>query len=146
MNTKLLIITFLLISFLAPGTSCKKESSTENLNPPPPYLTERKWVLDTITINPPATYNALSDSEIFLYNAALGWLKNAELTLNTNGMVTTGGNWDFGYNNWRLINNNADIEVALTGGKDTLHSWIADKTHFSYVHLISSFNCTYLFK
>jgi hypothetical protein len=100
-----------------------------------PFLTGRLWTLDTILINPPATYDQLTPDQQRIYDLALGWTRKAELTFNTDGTVTGGGNWDFGYYRWRMINNSTDIEVLVgqAATKDTLFSWAADSQQFTYI-------------
>ena len=130
--------------------SCKKDhNKSTNINTPVPFLTGKKWTADTLTINPPLTYNLLSASDQQAYNAALGWwAKHAQITFNENGSVTCGGDYDFGYIQWSLIHNNTDIEV-LSGNsqKDTLFNWTADNLNFTYQKMINySFNCTLIYK
>jgi len=127
------------LCLLIAAGSCSKDNN--NKTPVPPYLTDRVWTLDTITIRLPATYNTLSDADKLSYHAALGWLKGADVWFNSNGTAADGpsGNWDFGYASWKLINNSADLEVTLAiGSKDTLRSWTADAKQFSYVHPVTA--------
>ena len=125
--------------------SCKKDKQA---NVSVPFLTAKKWTCDTITINLPATYNLLNTADQQTYTHAIAWFKNAELTFNEDGTVTTGGDYDFGYYKWRLINNNTDIEMLVsTGTKDTLFNWSADNLHFTYSKRFSpSYNCTFIYK
>jgi hypothetical protein len=125
--------------------SCKKE---KKVSMPVPFLTGRKWMADTITINLPATFSQLSTADQQQYSVTLAWWRIAELTFNEDGSVTGGGSYDFGYYKWRMINNNADIEMLVYNGtKDTLFNWSADNLHFTYSKRFSpSYNCTYVYK
>lgn len=126
-------------------SACKKE---KKIYTPVPFLTGRTWIADTITINPPVTYSQLSNSDQQSYRNSLGWFKLARLTLNDDGTVTCGGDWDFGYKTWRLVNNNLDIEMSLTNGNiQVLRNWVADATHFSYTLPFNpTFDCTFVYK
>lgn len=139
-----LVLVFVLPVFLF-SASCKKEKKT---NKAIPFLTGEKWTSDTITINPPVTYSQLSTNDQQTYRNALAWFKNAQLTFNEDGSVTSGGDWDFGYYKWKMINYNTDIEVLITTGtKDTLFNWMADNLYFAYYKSFSPFfNCTLIFK
>ena len=138
---------WVLISLLAvyAFSACKKESKTYT---PVPFLTGRTWIADTITINPPMTYAQLSSTDQQSYRASIGWFKIARLTLNDDGTVTYGGDYDFGYKTWRLVNNNLDIEMTtLNGNKQILRNWVADIIHFSYtIQFNSNFDCTLVYK
>ena len=139
-----------IIYLLLIPVSCKKEQNKNaDTNTPVPFLTGKNWTADTLTINPPLTYNQLSASDQQAYNAALGWwAKHAQLIFNENSSVTCGGDWDFGYKQWRMISNNTDIEVISGNGrKDTLFNWTADNLNFTYQKMINhSFNCTLIYK
>jgi len=139
--SKCILIVFLAVYFLA---ACKKEKKTYT---PVPFLTGRAWIADTITINPPATYGQLSNSDQTSYRNALSWFK-AHLTFNEDNTVTCGGDYDLGYKTWRLVNNNADIEVFNTNGiKHILRNWVADAVHLSYTEqLNNSFDCSLIYK
>jgi hypothetical protein len=129
--------------------SCQKEYKEEKINTPIPFLTGKKWTSDTITINPPLSYNQLSAEDQRSYRNALAWFKNAQLIFNADGSVVSDqGDWDFGYNKWTIINNNADIEVILANrAKDTLYNWKADGLRFSYSKSVSPFfDGTFIFK
>lgn len=144
------LVLFSLFSFLLIASSCKRDHDKNTVrNNPVPFLTGKKWTADTLTINPPLTYNQLSASDQQAYLAALGWwAKHAQLTINENGSVTCGGDYDFGYVQWRLINNNSDIEVIRSNGqKDTLFNWTADSFNFTYQKMINhTYNCTWIYK
>jgi hypothetical protein len=139
-----ILVSFLAVYFMS---ACKKE---EKIYTPVPFLTGRIWIADTITINPPMTYSQLSNADQQSYRAAYGWFKIARLTLNDNGAVTSGGDYDFGYRTWRLINNNLDIEMTLNNGdKQILRNWVADASHFSYngtIRLNTTFDGTFVYK
>jgi hypothetical protein len=140
---KKILTGFLATIFLL---SCKKEESPLT---PVPFLTDRVWTSDTITINPPSSYDKLAFSDQESYRQALIWSKNAKLTFHADGTVTSdAGDWDFGYKNWRLVNNRADIEVNSPNGKaDTLRGWLADDFRFSYtVRFNNSFECRMVYK
>ena len=111
-------------------------------------LTGKKWTSDTITINPPATYNQLNANDQQSYRIAVGFFKNTFLIFNEDGTVSGGGDYDFGYNQWRLINNNRDIEtLSANNRKDTLFNWTADNQRFTYQRRFNqSFDCTIIFK
>jgi len=133
-------------SILILGTvSCKKDNTVSHTSVP--FLTGRSWKLDTITINPPATYDQLSPSDQRVYNLVLGWEKEATLRFNEDATVTCGGDWDFGYTKWRMIHDSADIEVLVSiGTKDTLFNWAADNQQFTYLRTFSpSFHCTMVY-
>jgi len=129
--------------------SCKKDS---NPLPPaaPPNLTGKLWQLDTVLINAPVTYNTLTDEQKYNYNVSLAFTKDkAQLTFVKDGSVNCSGDWDFGYTNWQLINNNSDIKVNRgSTGADTLRAWQASATQFSYVHALGNdpFDCTFIYK
>ena len=139
--SRLVLIILLTVYSLS---ACKKEKKTYT---PVPFLTGRTWIADTITINPPLTYNQLSSAEQESYRRAVAWFK-AQLTFNEDGSVTCGGDWDYGYTTWRLINNDADIEVFdRNGNKHILHNWVADAVHLSYTLLQnSSFDCSLVYR
>jgi hypothetical protein len=128
--------------------SCKKGKETGKISTPVPFLTGKKWTSDTITVNPPAVYSQLNAIDKGKYRDALAWFKNAQITFNENGSVTCGGDYDFGYTYWKLVNNGADIEVQFFSiPKDTLHQWSADNQRFSYnLPYNSSLSFRYFFK
>ena len=128
--------------------ACKKEHKIFTPYTPVPFLTGRTWIADTITINPPTTYAQLSSAEQQSYRAANAWFKIATLTLNDNATVTHGGDYDFGYKTWRLVNNDLDIEMtSRDGSKHILRNWAADSIHFSYtVPFNTNFDCTCVYK
>jgi len=119
----------------------------QTVHTPVPFLTGRLWKLDTITINPPAIYNQLSASDQRAYDLALGWEKGATVKFNEDGTVTCEGDWDFGYYEWRMIHDSADIEVLVSvGTKDTLFNWACDNQQFTYLRTFSpSFDCTMVY-
>jgi len=127
--------------------ACKKDNK---IYTPVPFLTGRTWIADTITINPPLTFSQLSNADQQSYRAANGWFHLAKMTLNDDGTVTVGGDYDLGYKTWRLVNNNADIEMTLYNGtKQVLQNWMADAIRFSYTYAIqlnTTFDCTFVFK
>ncbi len=133
------------LSFLFINAACKKD---EKVYTPVPFLTGKKWTSDTITINPPATYNQLNANDQQSYRVAVGFFKNTFLIFNEDGTVSGGGDYDFGYNQWRLINNNRDIEtLSANNRKDTLFNWTADNQRFTYQRRFNqSFDCTIIFK
>lgn len=139
-----ILISLLTANFLV---ACKKE---DKIYTPVPFLTSRTWIGDTITINPPMTYSQLSNTDQQSYRGAIGWFKNARLTLNDDGTVTSGGDYDFGYKTWRLVNNNLDIEMKMTsfyGQTHILRNWVADTFHFSYtVPFNTTFDVTLVYK
>jgi hypothetical protein len=145
---KIFFVTTLALLVIA--VSCKKDKDTPAPAPltPVPFLTGKKWTADTITINAPATYNQLNANEQFDYRAGLQWWgKKALLTFNENGTVTSGGDWDMGYNFWKLINNNTDIEILISNGrKDTLFNWTANNQQFTYRKVMPSYNSTFIYK
>ena len=53
---------------------------------------------------------------------------------------------------WRLVNNDADIEMTLAdGNKSILRNWLADPVNFSYTSAFTtvknnSFDCTFNYK
>jgi hypothetical protein len=135
-----------ILSFLLLTVSCKKEQPR---NTPVPFLTGKIWTGDTITIDPPAAYNLLTTTEQQEYRISMGWFnKKAQLTFNEDGSVTSGGDYDFGYYQWRMINNNKDIEVLISRGtKDTLFNWSADGQQFTYGQNYNpSYNSTLVYK
>ena len=144
---QLLIVIILVSVFLA----CKKQKE-EKIYTPVPFLTGRTWIADTININPPITFAQLSASDQQAYRAANAWFKIAKLTLNDDGTITPGGDYDFGYKTWRLVNNNLDIEMTLfNGNKLVLRNWIADAVHFSYTQQLNfspatALDCTVVYK
>lgn len=146
-----ILVCFLAIYVLS---ACKKEDKDkdeEKIYTPVPLLTGRTWIADTITINPPLTYSQLSNTDQQSFRQANAWFKIARLILNDNGTVTQ-ADYDFGYKTWRLVNNNADIEITLyNGDKQVLRNWVADATHFSYTNTLkfnttTSFACTLVYK
>ena len=148
MKTLLLIISAFLMCMFA----CKKSNTAQRntVHTPIPFLTGRLWTLDTILINPPATYNQLTPDEQRTYNLTLDWEKTGELTFNEDGTVTAGGgNWDFGFYKWRMINNGADIEVLVgpNATKDTLFHWTANSQQFTYNRSFdAAFECTMVYR
>jgi|KBSMisStaDraftv2_1062788.scaffolds.fasta_scaffold1774216_1 hypothetical protein len=102
---------------------------------------------DTIMINPPLTYEQLSvgDQQSF-HNGAL-WFRNAQIILNEDGTVKSSGDFDPGYKRWKLVDNDADIEMTLGNGTTLiLRNWMADPFNFSYTGPYNttnkSFECT----
>ncbi len=138
--------TLLAIYFFS---ACEKGDEHETFIP---FLTDRLWKGDTITINPPFTYEQLSSDDQQTFQAATSWFKNAQITLNEDGSVKSSGDFDPGYKRWRLVNNDADIEMTLANGNTLiLRSWMADPFNFSYTDPISttsdkSFACTFNYK
>jgi hypothetical protein len=139
------LVFLLALAVALTEVSCKKE---KNKPMPVPFLTGRKWTADTITINPPAVYNLLNADDQQNYRTANGWFKNAEITFNEDGSVTSGGDYDFGYYQWILINNNSDIEVLVSNGRrDTLFNWAANNLQLTYRKAFSpSYDCTFVYK
>jgi hypothetical protein len=139
------LLFLLLLPLLLINAACKKEVK---IYTPVPFLTGKKWTSDTITINPPATYSQLNANDQQTYRIAVGFFKNAFLTFNEDATVTGGGDWDFGYYQWKMINNNRDIETLISNNrKDTLYNWTADNQYFTYQKRFNqSFDCTFIFK
>jgi len=139
-------VTLLSIYFFS---ACKKEHERDTFIP---LLTGRLWKGDTITINPPLTYDQLSIDDQQSFQTANLWFKNAQVTLNDNGTITMGGDYDLGFKSWRLVDNDADIEMTLgNGNKLILHNWLADPANFSYTSVFTtvrnnSFDCTFNYK
>ena len=130
-------------------SACKKEDDHDNFIP---FLTDRLWEGDTITINSPFTYEQLSSEDQETFHTATSWFKNEQITLNDDGTVKSSGNFDPGYKRWRLVNNDADIEMILADGNAfTLRKWVADPFNFSYTSSFTttsnqSFECTFNYK
>ena len=144
MNSKSFLIFCFVLLLIA--SSCKKENII-NSTYTPLYLTDRVWLFDTLLINPPASYATLSDSAKYTYNVAKAWLKNARIVFNKDGSLTMNGDWDFGYTHWQLINNNADIEMTLQSGRDTLYFWQANSLQLTYRKSFENlFEATYKYK
>jgi hypothetical protein len=53
--------TGVFLCLLITAGSCRKDNNTKT--PVPLYLADRVWILDTITIGLPATYNTLNDAD-----------------------------------------------------------------------------------
>jgi len=143
-----MIPAFIVCTLFASLLSCKKESGSPTPTIPP-YLTGKLWQLDTILINPPATYDNLTSEQKFSYSASLGWAKDkARLTFMTDGTVICSGDWDLGYTGWQLVNNENDIKVNQGTGYDLLRSWQASAAEFSYIHSLGTepFDCTYVYR
>jgi len=139
------LFTLLSIYFFS---ACKKENERDTFVP---FLTDRLWKGDTITINPPLTDQQLSIEDQQSFHTANLWFKNAQITLDEKGTVTTGGDYDLGYKTWKLVNNDADIEITLNNGnKLILSNWQADPLSFTYTSSYttreSSFDCTFVYK
>ncbi|HEV8508674.1 MAG TPA: hypothetical protein VGQ53_24940 [Chitinophagaceae bacterium] len=117
-----------------------------------PFLTDRLWKGDTITINSPSTFEQLSIEDQQTFHTATSWFKNTQITLNEDGTVKSSGDFDPGYKSWRLVNNDADIEMTLASGSTLiLRSWAADPFNFSYTGPFAStpnksFDCTFNYK
>ena len=141
-----LCVWFLVLSVPIYVAGCEKEPNKFI----PASLTEKLWTLDTILINPPLTYDALTEEQKFNYNAALAWSAGkAQITFHKDGSVTCSGDWDYGYSEWDLINSNKDIQMKQGAGYDTLRSWQASDFQFSYTHDIGTteaLDCTLLYK
>jgi len=138
-------VTLLSIYFFS---ACKKENEQDTFVP---FLTDRLWKGDSIMINPPLTYQQLSIEDQQSFLATNRWFKNAEVTLNEEGTVTMGGDYDLGFKRWKLVNNDADIEMTLyNGNKLILRKWQADPVSFtytsSYITQDNSFDCTFAYK
>jgi hypothetical protein len=126
--------------------ACTKESGMQVI---PPNLTENLWTLDTILINPPLKYEDLTEDQKFSYNSALAWSQHkAQMTFKNDGSVICSGDWDFGYTQWELIDNDKNIKVKQGTGLDTLVNWQASGMQFSYTHRISdgAFYGTFIYK
>ena len=130
-------------------SACEKEDEEDRFIP---FLTGRIWKGDTIIINPPLTYEQLSIEDQQSFHTNILWFKNVRITLDEDGTVKSGGDYDPGYNRWRLVNNDADIEITLTSGNTLiLRNWLADPFNFSYVSTFTttpnkSFDCTFNYK
>lgn len=130
-------------------SACKKEDGHETFVP---FLTDRLWKGDTITINPPLTYEQLSLEDQQSFHTTILWFKNAQITLNEDGTVKSNGDFDPGYKNWRLVDNDADIEMILANGNTLIfRNWLADPFNFSYTSSFTttpnkSFDCTFIYK
>jgi len=129
-------------------SACNKEDDQDIFVP---FLTGKVWQGDTIKINPPLTYDQLSVEDQQAFHSGALWFKNARVTLNEDGTVTMSGDYDLGYKSWRLVNNNADIEMTLyNADKIILHNWVADPVSFSYATSTmighSSLDCTFIYK
>jgi hypothetical protein len=103
-------VTLLSIYFFS---ACEKEDEQDTLIP---FLTERLWKGDTITINPSLTYEQLSIEDQQSLHTATLWFKNAQITLNEDGTVKSGGDYDLGFKRWQTCHNDADIEMTLDNG------------------------------
>jgi hypothetical protein len=136
-----------LVSMLAifSFSACKKE---KKIYTPVPFLTGKSWNSDTITINPPVTYNQLSTADQQFYQSALLWFGNATISFNDDGTVTSGGDYDWGYQTWKLVNNKADIQVHSRDGNDyLLRNWTADAVQLSYtIQLNNSVDCSLVYR
>jgi len=103
-------------------------------------------------INSPSTYEQLSIEDQQSFHTAILSFKNAQVTFNEDGSVTTSGDYDPGYKDWRLVDNNTDIEMTLNNGNKLIfHNWSADPDNFSYTSSFTtaqkkSFDCTFLYK
>jgi hypothetical protein len=130
-------------------SSCEKKDERDTFIP---FLTDKVWRGDTMTINPPFTYEQLSIEDQQSLHTAILWFKNAQITLNENGSVTTGGDYDLGYKEWKLIDNDADIEMTMNSGKKLIfRNWSADPFSFSYTRSFTtaqnnSFDCTVTYR
>lgn len=129
-------------------SACNKEDDQDIFVP---FLTGKLWVGDTITINPPLTLDQLSSEDQQAFQSGTFWFKNVKITFNEDGTMTMSGNYDPGYKRWRLVNNNADIEMTMSNGDMIiLHHWVADPFKFSYTTLTmighSSLDCTFIYK
>jgi len=144
-SLKWAFVTLLSIYFFS---ACKKENEQEIFVP---FLTDRLWKGDTIMINPPLSYQQLSINDQQSLLTSNRWFKNAQVTLNEDGTVTMSGDFDPGYRRWKLVNNDADIEMTLSNGnKLILRNWQADPISFSYTSSFitpdNSFDCTFVYK
>ena len=139
-------VTLVAICFFS---ACEKEDEHDT---PVPFLTNRLWKGDTMTINPPLTYDQLSADDQQSFNNATRWFKNAQITFNEDGTVKSSGDFDPGYKRWKLVDNDADIEMTLASGNTLiLRNWVADPFSFSYTGPFTptpnkSFECTFNYK
>jgi len=139
-------VTLLAIYFFS---ACEKENEHDTFIP---FLTDRLWTGDTITVNAALTFEQLSAEDQQSLHTATSSFKNAQITLNDDGTVKSSGDFDQRYQKWRLLNNDADIEMTLANGNTLiLRSWIADPFRFSYTDSFSttsdkSFDCTFSYK
>src|SRR4030095_9819683 len=97
-----LFVTLLAIYFFP---ACEKEDEHDTFIP---FLTDRLWKGDTITINPPSTFEQLSSEDQQTFQATTSSFKNAQITLSEDGSVKSSGDFDPGYKRWRLVNNDAE--------------------------------------
>jgi hypothetical protein len=117
-----------------------------------PFLTDRLWQGDTITINLPLTYEQLSVEDQQSFHTATSWFKNSQITLNEDGTVKSSGDFNPGFKRWALVNNDADIEMTLDNGNTLiLRNWTADPFDFLYTSSFTtmpnkSFDCTFNYK
>ncbi len=138
--------------------SCTKEYSTEAVQSNAvtfptckqiPFLSGRTWLIDTIVINPPATYNQLSNEDRQSYLGALAWFrKGGTMAWNNDCTVTTSGDWDFGYDKWAVTDNNRHIKIrfAYSGNIDSLLNFTADSTIFTFQRKFERYTLTYILK
>src|SRR4030095_5763070 len=120
-------VTLLTIYFFS---ACEREDEHDTFIP---FLTDRLWQGDTITINPPLTYEQLSIEDQQSFHTVTSRFKNSQITLNEDGTVKSSGDFDPGYKRWTLVNNDTDIEMTLANGNTlTLRNWVADPFNFSY--------------
>ena len=130
-------------------SACEKKDDQDKFIP---FLTGRIWIGDTITINPPLTYEQLGMEDQQSFHTNITWFKNVKITLHEDGTVKSGGDYDPGYKRWRLVNNDADIEMTLANGNTLiLRNWLADPIDFSYISTFTStpgksFDCTFNYK
>ena len=139
-------VTLLAIYFFS---ACEKENEHDTFIP---FLTDRLWRGDTITINAPLSYEQLSNEDQQTFQTTTSLFRNTQITLNEDGTVKSSGDFDPGYKRWRLVNNDADIEMTLANGNILiLRSWMADPFNFSYTNPFTitsdkSFDCTFNYK
>jgi len=129
--------------------ACEKENEDDFFVP---FLTGRIWKGDSIMINPPLAYEQLSMKDQQSFYTSTLWFKNVQISLDEDGTVKSSGDYDPGYKRWRLVNNDADIEMTLDNGNTLiLRNWMADPDNFSYTSTFTttsnnSFDCTFNYK
>jgi hypothetical protein len=85
------IVTLLAICFFS---ACEKEDEHDTFIP---FLTDRLWKGDTITINAPLSYEQLTSEDQQTFQATTSLFRNTQITLNEDGTVKSSGDFDPGY-------------------------------------------------
>ncbi|MGE9313229.1 hypothetical protein ACLOAU_16385 [Niabella sp. CJ426] len=115
--------------------SCDKDDNVNNVSQTKrDYLMAKTWTYDTLNTYPLSVYENLELNEYYAYVETDRSLVGAQIHFKTSGQVTvTLPSLPTETFDWRLVNNDNDIEISQGTDKDTLRSFDANASRFSYL-------------